>query len=126
MIVKTYMAHHQGMIFLALNNYLNKNIMQERFHSIPMVKATELLLQERIPQREIVIKDYNINSDVKDIETEKKAYQEVYSRQIIDTANTTVPEVCVLSNNSYTTIITNSGVDLVNIKVLVLIAGERM
>ena len=109
MIVKTYMAHHQGMIFLALNNYLNKNIMQERFHSIPMVKATELLLQERIPQREIVIKDYNINSDVKDIETEKKAYQEVYSRQIIDTANTTVPEVCVLSNNSYTTIITNSG-----------------
>ncbi|MFY9176826.1 MAG: glucoamylase family protein [Caldicoprobacterales bacterium] len=109
MIVKTYMIHHQGMIFLALNNYLNKNIIQERFHSIPMIKATELLLQERIPQREIIIKDYKNESDVKDIETEKKAYQEIYSRNIINTAHTPIPEVCILSNNQYTTVITNSG-----------------
>jgi hypothetical protein len=52
-IVKTYMAHHQGMILVALNNCLNNNIMQKRFHSHPMVRATELLLQERIPKNEV-------------------------------------------------------------------------
>jgi len=31
-IVKSYMAHHQGMSLLSLNNFLNENIMQERFH----------------------------------------------------------------------------------------------
>jgi cyclic beta-1,2-glucan synthetase len=109
MIVKTYMAHHQGMIFLALNNYLNNNIMQERFHTIPMIRATELLLQERIPQKEIFIKDYNEDSQIMDINTEKKTFHEFYARHIIDSANTPIPEVCVLSNNFYSTIITNSG-----------------
>ena len=51
MLVKTYMAHHQGMILLAFNNYLNNCVMQERFHAVPMIRATELLLQERIPQK---------------------------------------------------------------------------
>lgn len=109
MVVKTYMAHHQGMIFLALNNYLNNNIMQDRFHAIPMIKATELLLQERIPQKEILIKDYNGDSQVADINTEKKIFQEIYARHVIDTANTPMPEVCVLSNNFYSVILSNSG-----------------
>lgn len=52
-IVKTYMAHHQGMILVTLNNCLNKNIMQKRFHSHPMVRATELILQERVPKNEV-------------------------------------------------------------------------
>lgn len=109
MIVKTYMVHHQGMIFLALNNFLNNNVMQERFHAIPMIRATELLLQERIPQNEIMIKDYNNDSEIMDIDSEKKSYQEIYARNIIDTPHTPIPEVCVLSNNFYSTIITNSG-----------------
>ncbi|NLI60079.1 MAG: glycosyl transferase [Clostridiales bacterium] len=109
MIVKTYMVHHQGMIFLALNNYLNNNIMQERFHALPMVKATELLLQERIPQKEILIKDYKADHEIMDIDTEKKSFHEIQARHIIDTAHTPIPEVCVLSNNFYSTIVTNSG-----------------
>ncbi|MDP4182165.1 MAG: glucoamylase family protein, partial [Bacillota bacterium] len=48
-IVKSYMIHHEGMSFLALNNFLNKNIMQDRFHRDPVVKAAELLLQEKVP-----------------------------------------------------------------------------
>ncbi|NLJ41243.1 MAG: glycosyl transferase, partial [Clostridiales bacterium] len=109
MIVKTYMAHHQGMIFLAINNYLNGDIMQERFHSVPMIRATELLLQEKIPQREIFIKDYNADTEVMNIDLEKKTFHEVRTRRIFETANTEIPQVSVLSNNFYSAIITNSG-----------------
>src|SRR5207245_10021583 len=49
-IVKCFMAHHQGMSLLALANCLLHNLMPRRFHAEPMVRATELLLQERVPQ----------------------------------------------------------------------------
>lgn len=58
--VKTYMAHHQGMILTALNNYLNKDIIQKRFHKNPDIKAAEILLKERVPMG-VAIKE-NINS----------------------------------------------------------------
>ncbi len=48
-VVRTYMAHHHGMSLVALNNCLNDNIMQTRFHGDPRVQAAELLLQERSP-----------------------------------------------------------------------------
>jgi len=59
-LVKTYMAHHQGMILTALNNYFNDGIMQRRFHKEPNIKAAEILLKERVPMG-IPIKE-NINS----------------------------------------------------------------
>src|SRR5205807_521179 len=49
-LVRAYMAHHQGMSLIALDNLLNDRVMQNRFHSEPTVQATELLLQERIPR----------------------------------------------------------------------------
>lgn len=45
------MVHHQGMSLMALTNVLNHNIFQDRFHRIPRVKATELLLQEKVSKR---------------------------------------------------------------------------
>src|SRR5439155_5042506 len=42
-LVRAYMAHHQGMSLVALNNLLNQRAMQNRFHSDPAVRATELL-----------------------------------------------------------------------------------
>lgn len=50
-IVKCFMVHHQGMSLMALTNVLNHNIFQDRFHRIPRVKATELLLQEKVSKR---------------------------------------------------------------------------
>ena len=44
------MAHHQGMSLVALDNVLFGDAMQQRFHADPLIQATELLLQERIPQ----------------------------------------------------------------------------
>ena len=49
-IVKAYMSHHQGMSLVAIANVLNDGVMRNRFHAEPMVRATELLLQERTPR----------------------------------------------------------------------------
>lgn len=49
-IVRSYMAHHQGMILLSLVNYFKKNIMVERFHADPHIRSVELLLQEQVPK----------------------------------------------------------------------------
>lgn len=46
-IVKTYMAHHQGMILTALNNYINNGITKRRFHQNPDIAACGILLKER-------------------------------------------------------------------------------
>src|SRR2546421_2839082 len=49
-IVRSYMAHHQGMVLVALANTLHEGVMRARFHAEPIVQATELLLQERTPR----------------------------------------------------------------------------
>ena len=34
-LVRAFMAHHQGMSLIALDNLLNRNVMQDRFHNDP-------------------------------------------------------------------------------------------
>ncbi len=48
-LVRTYMAHHQGMILVAATNQLLGDRMVERLHAEPQVTSVELLLHERIP-----------------------------------------------------------------------------
>ena len=43
-IVKTYMAHHQGLILLSINNLMNNNIVQKRFVQNPEIEAVDILL----------------------------------------------------------------------------------
>lgn len=49
-VVRSHMAHHQGMTIVAINNVVHDEVMRERFHAEPMVRAAELLLQERAPR----------------------------------------------------------------------------
>ena len=49
-VVRAYMAHHQGMVLVAIANALHGGRMRARFHAAPSVQATELLLQERTPR----------------------------------------------------------------------------
>lgn len=49
-VVRSFMAHHQGMGLLALSHLLHDQPMQERFCADPEIQATLLLLQERIPR----------------------------------------------------------------------------
>ena len=49
-IVRAFMAHHQGMTIVAIADALYDGLMRQRFHAEPLVQATELLLQERMPR----------------------------------------------------------------------------
>jgi hypothetical protein len=46
-LVRSWMAHHQGMSLLAITNLLKEKAFQRWFHSDPRVRATELLLHEK-------------------------------------------------------------------------------
>ena len=48
-IIKTYMAHHQGMALTAIANRLLGNLLPRRLGKEPAVRAADLLLYERIP-----------------------------------------------------------------------------
>jgi cyclic beta-1,2-glucan synthetase len=54
-LVREWMAHHQGMSLLAVTNLLHDNVVQRWFHANPLVQATELLLHE-VPVSKAVLK----------------------------------------------------------------------
>ena len=49
-IVRSFMAHHQGMTITAIANTLQDGLLRRRFHAEPLVQAVDLLLQERVPR----------------------------------------------------------------------------
>lgn len=49
-VLRSYMAHHQGMALLAIARVLAGPRMQARFAAIPEFRASLLLLQERVPR----------------------------------------------------------------------------
>jgi len=49
-LVRAYMAHHQGMIIVSIANVLLDGLFRNRFGMEPMIQANELLLQERTPR----------------------------------------------------------------------------
>ncbi len=54
-LVRNFMAHHQGMTIVAIANALQQGRMRERFHREPMIQASELLLHERIPAEVVTV-----------------------------------------------------------------------
>lgn len=103
-LVESFMAHHQGMILISLNNFLNNNIMVERFHSNPVVKAGEFLLQEKIPLRVIITKEHK--------ETVKPFSRDEHEdAAAVRTAgyDTLIPVCHCLSNGYYSLMINNGG-----------------
>jgi cyclic beta-1,2-glucan synthetase len=102
-IVCTYMAHHVGMSLVALDNVLNRQIWPRRFHTDPLVRSAELVLQERIPRR-LTLQDVQGDDAARvPSETEKPAVREV------ETPHTPQPVVGVLGSVPYTSLITNAG-----------------
>ncbi|MFN3273228.1 MAG: GH36-type glycosyl hydrolase domain-containing protein [Paracoccus sp. (in: a-proteobacteria)] len=49
-VIDSHMAHHQGMTIVSVANVLQNGRMRRRFHAEPMIRAAELLLQERLPR----------------------------------------------------------------------------
>ncbi len=101
--VRSYMAHHQGMAFLALVHVLLGRPMQRRFAARPAFRATDLLLQERVARTPPVrLHDAEVAASA------SPAAAETVIR-VFTSAATPAPEVHLLSNGSYHLAITNAG-----------------
>ncbi|MBV6716892.1 GH36-type glycosyl hydrolase domain-containing protein [Paenibacillus chitinolyticus] len=104
-IIRSFMAHHQGMSLLTIANLLLPVKMYDYFHSDKRVQAAELLLIERIPPRESMLtRELTGKSRI-----QKPAAERAYSTPENIGADTPVPEVGVHSNGTFTTAVTNSG-----------------
>ena len=103
-VVHSYMAHHQGMSLLSLAYLLLDRPMQRRFESDRRFQAVMLLLQERIPRASALFAHTARLSDA----SATPAVAELPIR-VFASADTTMPEVQLLSNGRYHVMVTNAG-----------------
>ncbi|MDP1821897.1 MAG: glucoamylase family protein [Archangium sp.] len=103
-IIKTWLAHHQGMSLVALTNVLKNDVMVDRFHHDRRMQATELLLQERIPRRAPVIEPRP--DDPTRVTTTGLPQR---SPRRIRSPHTPHPRAQILSNGAYVAIVTSAG-----------------
>ena len=103
-IVKTYMAHHQGLILLSINNLMNNNIIQKRFVQNPEIEAVDVLLQERMPENIIITKE-----EKEKVEKIKYIDYENATQREITKINTELNNVNVIGNDKYTIIMDQKG-----------------
>ena len=103
-IVKTYMAHHQGLILLSINNVLNDNILKNRFNNNPEIEATNILLQERMPVQMIITKERK-----EKITKSKNLNTNSYFERVIEKKNKTFKNINIISNEKYKIVIDDFG-----------------
>ncbi len=103
-VIRSFMAHHQGMILLSLAYLILDRPMQKRFESDPMFQATTLLLQERVPRAGAFQLHTAEFSAIR--ATADEAQMPV---RVISSSDTPVPEVQLLSNGRYHVMVTNAG-----------------
>ena len=103
-VVRSFMAHHQGMSLLSLANLLLDRPMQKRFESDPAFQATILLLQERIPKATAF---YAHTTELSELHTALPMPE--MPIRVFSSPDTPNPEVQLLSNGRYHVMITNAG-----------------
>ncbi len=103
-VVRSFMAHHQGMGLLAIAHLLQEQPMQRHFEADARLKATLLLLQERAPRGALLQPDIDARAGMHDVVPVDKS-----PIRIINTADTPAPEVQLLSNGRYHVMLTNAG-----------------
>ncbi|MDD2190083.1 MAG: glucoamylase family protein [Eubacteriales bacterium] len=104
-IIKSFMAHHQGMSLLSINNYLNDNIMQTRFSADPHVEAAKLLLQEKVPTNILFTKD----AKEKPAAPKANIYREKGACRRFTMPDSGLPRAHILSNGNYSVMLTDRG-----------------
>jgi cyclic beta-1,2-glucan synthetase len=103
-VVRSYMAHHQAMSLLSCAYVLMAQPMQKRFESDPLLQATLLLLQERIPRATQFHSRAADHSDLRMV----GGGPELPVR-VLTSPDTPAPEVQLLSNGRYHVMVTNAG-----------------
>jgi cyclic beta-1,2-glucan synthetase len=107
-VVRSYMAHHHGMSLVALANALLDEPMPRRFHAEPMVRAAELLLQERVPRDAPIIEPSESEPPSTSESKMERATVPLMSRRL-STPATPFPRTHLLSNTQYNVMLTNAG-----------------
>jgi cyclic beta-1,2-glucan glucanotransferase len=102
-VVRSFMAHHQGMILLALAHALLDRPMQRRFEAEPLFQASLLLLQERVPKVAAPHVQPAISA------TRADSSGPLSPIRVFNRPDTTLPEVQLLSNGRYHVMVTNAG-----------------
>ena len=102
--VKTYMAHHQALILLAINNLFNNNILQKRFMQNPEMQAVNILLEERMPENVIITKE-------KKEKVEKIKYNnyDFYSEKTFSKVENNLEKYNLIANKDYTIVMDEKG-----------------
>jgi cyclic beta-1,2-glucan synthetase len=103
-VVRSLMAHHQGMSLLAFAQVVLDRPMQRRFEADPELQATLLLLQERVPRTSIRWASDPAMVDVRTVAEAPQTPLRVFTR-----ADLPRPAVQLLSNGRYQVMVTNAG-----------------
>jgi cyclic beta-1,2-glucan synthetase len=103
-VVRSYLAHHQGMILLSLTNYLLDSVMQNRFHADTSVESIELLTQEKVSES-APIEYPRPKTDEETPFVQQRLALQAWRPQL----NLSLPMVHSLSNGHYSVLITNNG-----------------
>jgi cyclic beta-1,2-glucan synthetase len=102
-VIYAYMAHHQGMSLVALDNVLHGRIMQRRFHNDLRIRAIETLLFERIPITRLPLAEKQ-----QTFPPIRAAAAEEPAERVWDEV-TSVPRVHLQGNGRYSLMVTNAG-----------------
>ncbi|MDD5176392.1 MAG: glucoamylase family protein [Sterolibacterium sp.] len=103
-VVRSFMAHHQGMSLLALAYLVLERPMQRRFESDRMFQAVMLLLQERIPKATAL---FPHTAQLSEVHSASVAAE--LPIRVFNSPDTPIAEVQLLSNGRYHVMITNAG-----------------
>jgi cyclic beta-1,2-glucan synthetase len=104
-IIRAYMSHHQGMIIVGIANALHDGRMRARFHAEPIIRAAELLLQERIPRDVAVARPPEEQASA----TAENASVVPDAQRHFASAHSRLPRAHLLSNGRYSVMITAVG-----------------
>jgi cyclic beta-1,2-glucan synthetase len=104
-IVRAFMAHHQGMTLVAIANVLLDGLFRTRFAAEPMIQANELLLQERTPRNAITATP---RADEVLVAPQLRELAAAVPRRF-DSPHHVAPRTHLLSNGSYTVMVTVAG-----------------
>jgi cyclic beta-1,2-glucan synthetase len=104
-LIRTYMAHHQSMAFLALSNLLQGASVRRYFRSNPVLQASELLLQERIPYPPPAFVPVARDRGLPPLPVGEAAVEEGR----FETPHTLRPHTHLLGHEDFSVMITNSG-----------------
>ncbi|WP_146006400.1 GH36-type glycosyl hydrolase domain-containing protein [Cohaesibacter celericrescens] len=105
LLVKTYMAHHQGMTMGAIANVLESDILVQRFMAHPAMQAIKLLLQERIPWG-LPIERGRVEEEWKTPDKEEK---QMVLAPWIPSHRTSVPQMHILGNGMLSMLVSEAG-----------------